>query len=52
MTDEEYKDWVKSQRCSQCGEPFSLDEWEDRHTDDEGGDCHAECCPVCKAEEE
>ena len=47
MADWEYADWVKCRRCSQCNEPFSVDEWEDRHTDADGDDCHAECCPVC-----
>lgn len=37
--------------CSVCGEPFAdEDEWDDRHTDDDGGDCHADCCPACNAE--
>lgn len=47
MSDQEYADWVSKQRCSQCNEPFTIDEWDDRHTDYEGGDCHAKCCPEC-----
>ena len=37
--------------CSMCGEPFTKEEWDERHSDSSGGDCHAECCDVCAAEE-
>lgn len=52
MTDQEYADWIARQQCSQCNEPFSIEEWDDRHTDDDGGDCHARCCPLCARKDE
>ena len=39
-------------RCSVCHEFFTEDEWDDRHSDEDGEDCHERCCPVCAAEEE
>ena len=33
--------------CSVCGEPFTDDEWDARHSDEHGGDCHDLCCPAC-----
>lgn len=33
--------------CSVCGKTFTDKEWEERHSDEEGEDCHAECCPIC-----
>lgn len=36
--------------CSVCGEPFTPAEWEDRHSDDDGEDCHERCCPICADE--
>ncbi len=32
--------------CSVCGEPIADDDTE-VHTDFDGYDCHAACCPVC-----
>lgn len=32
--------------CSVCGEPIDDDDTE-VHTDFDGYDCHADCCPVC-----
>lgn len=32
--------------CSVCGEPIDDDDTE-VHTDFDGYDCHAACCPVC-----
>lgn len=37
---------VDEETCYECGEPFTDDEWEDRHQDDEH-DYHARCCPNC-----
>lgn len=35
-------------RCWECEEPFTGDEWELRHSDaDTGEDVHAECCRDC-----
>ena len=36
--------------CSVCGLPIADDE--DVHDDEDGLDCHAVCCPVCKDEDE
>lgn len=36
------------ERCGYCEERFSLDEWEDRHTDEDGEDVHARCCGACR----
>lgn len=39
---------VRDAVCNRCGLPFTLPEWDDRHTDPEwtvGGDVHARCCP-------
>ena len=33
--------------CAECGQPFTLEEWDDRHTgaeDDGWPDIHAACC--------
>lgn len=38
-------------RCSVCHEPFDGEEWDKRHSDEDGEDCHERCCPVCAAEE-
>lgn len=38
-------------QCSVCGEPFTARQWEDRHSDEKGGDCHADCCPTCNLAE-
>jgi hypothetical protein len=38
-------------RCSICWEPFTEEEWGERHTDSAGGDCHEGCCDVCKVED-
>jgi hypothetical protein len=35
-------------RCSVCHEVFTAPEWEERHEDEDGLDCHEECCPICK----
>jgi len=34
-------------RCSVCHETFTDDEWDDRHSDEDGLDCHERCCPYC-----
>ena len=42
----------QTERCSVCGKGFTEESWNDRHTDDEGGDCHPKCCtfsPECRA---
>jgi hypothetical protein len=41
-------------RCWTCDQPFSDEEWEDRHTPDDNplGDCHADCCEFCLGEAE
>lgn len=36
----------RSERCEVCGEPFTADQWEDRHTT-EDGPVHAACCVEC-----
>lgn len=33
--------------CAECGEPFTVAEWDERHSGDDGEDLHEECCPVC-----
>jgi hypothetical protein len=33
--------------CNVCGKPFSPEEWEARHSDEDGEDVHEACCPVC-----
>lgn len=39
-------------RCSICGEPFeSWADWNDRHTDSRGEDCHPWCCDICRETE-
>ena len=39
--------------CAGCGEPFTAEEWADRHwnEDDIDAEYHAECCPDCVAED-
>ena len=37
--------------CNVCRLPFTEQEWEDRHSDDRGEDCHADCCPFCGTED-
>jgi hypothetical protein len=34
--------------CQQCGNPFTPEEWEDRHTDENGEDIHERCCAECR----
>lgn len=34
--------------CNVCGLGIALGE--DIHSDEDGEDCHAQCCPVCIAE--
>ena len=37
-----------TQTCTVCDKPFATEEeYDDRHDDGEGGDCHVACCPVC-----
>jgi hypothetical protein len=38
---------TRSPRCAVCRRPFTAAEWEDRHSDSDGPDVHAHCCPVC-----
>ncbi len=35
--------------CDECGEPFTQEDWEDRHTPDADAlaEVHAECCQDC-----
>jgi hypothetical protein len=33
--------------CTVCLESFTEEQWYDRHDDLDGGDVHAECCPIC-----
>lgn len=33
--------------CAACLLPFTEDAWDDRHSDPDGEDVHAECCEVC-----
>lgn len=39
--------------CARCGETFTPSEWDNRddaiHTDTDGADIHAHCCPTCRA---
>ena len=37
-------------RCSECGSPFTDEEWDYRHSADDGSDVHEECCEVCKGD--
>src|SRR3990167_2308879 len=44
--------WIEA-RCEACGEPFAtLNEWEDRHMDEDNNDYHAACCPECLVDTE
>lgn len=36
--------------CAVCFLPFTDEEWEERHTDDDGNDVHARCCAECEAD--
>jgi hypothetical protein len=40
-------DQLRYTTCSVCGKLFTADEWEERHEDDDGEDCHEQCCPGC-----
>lgn len=33
--------------CDICNKPFTEDEWDNRHSTEDGHDCHERCCPVC-----
>ena len=33
--------------CEVCGEPFTEEEWLERHSTPDGEDCHELCCPEC-----
>lgn len=33
--------------CWQCGQGFTQEEWDDRHSDSDGEDVHAHCCDIC-----
>jgi hypothetical protein len=33
--------------CARCLLPIGVGDWEDRHTDPDGLDTHADCCAVC-----
>jgi len=35
--------------CAVCGEPFSREEWDHRHSTNDGSDCHEACCPICNS---
>lgn len=40
-------DAVTRPRCRVCGEPFTDDDWEDRHDHpDDGEPVHPGCCPL------
>jgi hypothetical protein len=41
---------VANARCAVCGKPFTIDEWNDRHSPkaDPEQDVHAACCPDCR----
>lgn len=39
-------------RCAVCDQPFTVEEWEDRHNGRNGEEYHADCCPECIEEEE
>lgn len=42
---------INKPECSVCRKSFLNEEdWENRHSDLEGEDCHSECCPVCEME--
>ena len=36
--------------CEVCDKAITGDDIEARHSTASGGDCHAECCPLCEAE--
>jgi hypothetical protein len=36
------------ERCAACGQAFTLDQWEDRHSGPDGEDLHAGCCTHCE----
>jgi hypothetical protein len=36
--------FVSENPCYACGLPFTPAEWEDRHSDEDGRDVHADCC--------
>lgn len=33
--------------CHFCDLPFTLEEWEGRHSDEDGEDVHERCCQIC-----
>jgi hypothetical protein len=33
--------------CNVCGKGFTEEEWDLRHSDEDGEDVHEACCPVC-----
>ena len=38
--------------CEQCGQPFTAEQWEDRHdAEDKRQSVHAQCCVNCKEEQ-
>jgi len=39
--------WVEF-LCAVCGEGFTLEQWDVRHTGRNGEEYHEECCPECK----
>lgn len=36
--------------CSVCGEQFSEEDWDIRHSADDGSDIHEHCCEECENE--
>jgi hypothetical protein len=49
MTNARIDDTRLTTRCSVCHGKFTPAEWDERHEDEDGLDCHEECCPICKA---
>lgn len=37
--------------CNFCEEVFTVDEWDQRHSDAEGEDVHEECCEICHGDD-
>jgi len=48
-----YFDGIDFPYCDECGLPFTLKEWEDRHTSVKDGvsDIHGRCCKKCELED-
>lgn len=44
------RDAFTDNSCAECGQLFTHDEWDGRHTRPDGEDVHVRCCAECKAE--